>query len=302
MIHVVFVEPNFRYQYRATMWGEDQQLRIEVALAFARDEEELRQDILRLRREAISIEKYDFAEWRARADKAKAAAILDFHLGKIEFDQSIWACVKSYLFTIFHGKCAYCETSIGVACPGDVEHYRPKRKVEEAEDHPGYYWLAYDISNLFPCCENCNRFKGKRNHFPIEGVRCSGPDCEATLTSEKPLLLNPYVDDNIEHHLQFWTPKLKGDEKLLAGTMRGTTDKGTRSVKIYNLDREPLNIARAKAQRNALDALRLAMAHSDEEFFKRFESFRSGRNEYSAAVKAYVSDWWDKIRKRLEPG
>lgn len=295
MIHIVFVEPNFRYQYRALRWDAEQQPRIEVAFALARDEDELRRDLQRLRREAVAIEEYDFSEWRHRAAVATAAAIAGHQQGEVEFDSSIWSCIKTYLFTLFNGKCAYCETCVGVSCPGDVEHYRPKRKVEEAGDHPGYYWLAYDISNLFPCCEHCNCYRGKRNHFPIEGVRCSGPDSDTSLDLEKPLLLNPYVDRDIEDHIQFWTPKLGGEDKLLAGTIRGKTTKGMCSVKVYNLDREHLIDDRAKAQNDALAALRLALAQGDVKFLKRLETFCKGRCEYSAAVKAYVNDWWDDL-------
>lgn len=293
MIHVVFVEPNFRYQYRTRGWGAERQPRVEVAFAFAHDEDELRHNLLGLRREAVAIEEYDFAEWRQRAAAATATAIVEHQLGKVEFDQSIWSCIKTYLFTLFHGKCAYCETSVGVSCPGDVEHYRPKRKVEESGDHPGYYWLAYDISNLFPCCEHCNRYRGKRNHFPIEGVRCFSPDSETSLDSEKPLLLNPYLDRDIADHIQFWTHKLAGEDNLLAGTIRGITTRGVSSVEVYNLDREHLVNARAKAQYDALAALRLALAQGDEQFFEKLKTFCNGHCEYSAAVKAYVCDWWD---------
>lgn len=295
MIHVAFVEPNFRYQYQPLNRDAGQQSRIDIAFAFACNEDELRNDLQRLRREAVAIEEYDFAEWRQRAADATAAAIVGYQHGKVEFDSSIWSCIKTYLFTLFHGKCAYCETFVGVSCPGDVEHYRPKRKVEEAGDHPGYYWLAYDISNLFPCCEHCNRYRGKRNHFPIAGVRCFGPGIETLLDAEEPLLLNPYVDSDIEGHIQFWTYKLGGEDKLLAGTIRGITARGACSVEIYNLDRENLVNARAKAQHDALDSLRLAMAQGDEQFFKRLKTFCDGRYEYSAGVKAYVCAWWDNF-------
>lgn len=299
MIHVVFVEPNFRYRYQTSQRAPGQHVEVDVAFAFARDEDELRNDLQRLRREAIAIEKYDFSEWRNRAAHATSAAIFGFQQGKSEFDSSIWSCIKTYLFTLFHRKCAYCETAVGVSCPGDVEHYRPKRTPEGAENHPGYYWLAYDISNLLPCCENCNRFRGKRNQFPIEGVRCCGPNSGPSLESERPLLLNPYFDHDIDEHIRFWTCKTNGNNNLGVGTVWGITPKGDCSVKVYNLQREPLNDARAKAQVDAIDALRLALVRGDEEFFQRFESFCNDRCEYSAAVKAYVCDWWCEFSEKL---
>ena len=70
----------------------------------------------------------------------------------------------------FFGKCAYCESLITNNQPGDVDHYRPKGRVMDANNkpvmittalgenpHPGYYWLAYQFSNLLPSCIDCNR-------------------------------------------------------------------------------------------------------------------------------------------------
>ena len=51
--------------------------------------------------------------------------------------------VRASLERLFHDKCAYCEWKPTGGSDWDVEHYRPKGKVFEHEDHPGYYWLAY---------------------------------------------------------------------------------------------------------------------------------------------------------------
>ena len=92
----------------------------------------------------------------------------------------------NYFFTDkkpFHGKCVYCETPMNDIFPGDVEHYRPKGKVTdenydlvymqnddgsfvsdengENKPHPGYFWLAYEWTNLMPSCTYCNRPKKK---------------------------------------------------------------------------------------------------------------------------------------------
>lgn len=72
---------------------------------------------------------------------------------------------------------------------GDVEHFRPKSKVDEDPHHPGYYWLAYDEKNLLPSCELCNRPRGKLTHFPVHGQRARDSE---EIGSEQPLLLNPY--------------------------------------------------------------------------------------------------------------
>src|SRR5688572_8642628 len=50
------------------------------------------------------------------------------------------ADVKSALETLFHGKCAYCETRYSASAPVDIEHYRPKGAVAEDPAHGGYWW------------------------------------------------------------------------------------------------------------------------------------------------------------------
>ena len=114
-------------------------------------------------------------------------------------DRRIWSELKSYLFEIFDGKCAYCESKVLDVAAGDVEHYRPKKGVDGMPTHPGYYWLAYDLENLLPCCEKCNRAGAKMNLFPIpmEGDRAWRP--EDDIEAEHPYLLNPYGHDPAEH-------------------------------------------------------------------------------------------------------
>lgn len=118
--------------------------------------------------------------------------------------------VTMALEALFHDKCAYCETPLGADGPWDVEHYRPKGRVAEREDHPGYYWLAYDWENLYPACQYCNQRRkdkprwgdrrtlpaaGKLDQFPVvdEAHRAMSPD--ESINDELPLLLDPNVDD-----------------------------------------------------------------------------------------------------------
>ncbi len=120
--------------------------------------------------------------------------------------------IKDRLNELFHGKCAYCESTYEATQPMDVEHYRPKGGyvVEEGGKkllkQPGYWWLAADWDNLLPSCIDCNRRRtqrfedgeeaslGKQNLFPLheEGKRAEKPDAEA---QERPLLLHPCRDD-----------------------------------------------------------------------------------------------------------
>lgn len=133
------------------------------------------------------------------------------------------------LETLFHGKCAYCESDYGSQAPMDVEHYRPKAGVEDDPDHWGYWWLAAEWENLLPSCIDCNRRRyqllpqtgtasladlrqrgearaaGKETAFPVvAGTRATGlgPDPAAEIARERPLLLDP-CRDNPSRHLTF---------------------------------------------------------------------------------------------------
>lgn len=135
--------------------------------------------------------------------------------------------VKRRLEGLFHGKCAYCESFYAALAPVDVEHYRPKGRVEGDPAHPGYWWLAMDWANLLPSCLDCNRRRkqetpiavadlqvlhrtmktGKQDSFPIAGPRAQPEVSE--LVGEQALLLDPTRDDP-EAHLAYWL----GEDKV----------------------------------------------------------------------------------------
>ncbi len=127
--------------------------------------------------------------------------------------------VKTALEELFHGKCAYCESRPMGTSSWDVEHYRPKGKVTERADHPGYYWLAYTWTNLYLSCTLCNRRRrdppcwdddsvlpaaGKGSSFPLENEHDRAMFPESDLNREQPLLLDPCAaDDDPEEHFTY---------------------------------------------------------------------------------------------------
>ena len=163
----------------------------------------------------------------------------------------------------FHGKCAYCEEIITSNQRGDVEHYRPKGAVSNAENqpvklrvggedipHPGYYWLAYDWRNLLPSCILCNQLSrgdesllGKGNRFPVEGDNAWEPGGEA---AERPLILNPCFDDPEEH--------LGLDD---TGLLFWKSERGEATVKILGLNERNL----PERRRRELENVRYVFAH-----------------------------------------
>lgn len=162
--------------------------------------------------------------------------------------------IVNRLYIIYNRKCGYCETKENAGFKLQVEHYRPKAEVKEDENHPGYYWLGYEWSNLLLACPKCNQQGAKGNYFPINGDRVNDhtsfltngkldkTKChagESPLIDEEPLFLNPELDD-VEKHLIF----------LPNGKIVGTTDRGKTTIQICNLNdeekRNPLIIARKK--------------------------------------------------------
>lgn len=162
-------------------------------------------------------------------------------VGRLLFDPAIYGHreVKEQLKKDQFGKCCFCEGKFEAFSAGDVEHFRPKAALLKEGDTtptlPGYYWLAYDWNNLLFSCERCNR-SHKRNSFPLENeaLRVSSHLQADQLDREKPLLINPTLEDP-EEHITFEgeVPKPKN------GSHRGEL-----SIECYGLDRKELCDAR----------------------------------------------------------
>jgi len=126
---------------------------------------------------------------------------------KFDSDRKIYADkrVKNTLLRTQHNKCCYCESELSPTSYGVVEHYRPKGSVRQAPGHPaefpGYYWLAYDWSNLLVSCEVCNTsYKGIL--FPLVDHETRARSHHDQLDLEQPLFINPAID-NPRDHIRF---------------------------------------------------------------------------------------------------
>jgi hypothetical protein len=203
--------------------------------------------------------------WRDEARKAIATLEEHYGHGAIEIREELYKHAMPFLLRIFEGKCAYCESLITNTQPGDVEHYRPKGRIKEMNgtivkikgsqtEHPGYWWLCYEWSNLLPSCIDCNRRRfqgddgqaaGKADLFPIAGTRAEKPS--DPLSMEQALLLNPTEERfNPADHFDFLQ-----DGKVAPKTPRATT-----SCELLGLNlREKLVGQRADAYANASDAI-----------------------------------------------
>jgi len=122
------------------------------------------------------------------------------------FDAKIYGhkTVKEALIKAQHDKCFLCESKITHISHGDVEHFRPKAAYRQSASdtlHTGYYWLAYEWSNLFLACQLCNQVF-KKNLFPLSNPTARATSHKKPLSREKPLYLDPSVDDP-EQHISF---------------------------------------------------------------------------------------------------
>jgi len=202
--------------------------------------------------------------WHAQASAAMAALIENYAPGAdVKLRDDLYKAAMPFLLKLSRQKCAYCESIITATQPGDVEHYRPKGRIRDAQgrivkttrfaegsDHPGYWWLAYCWENLLPSCIDCNRRRrhpepadlaGKADYFEVSGVRAELPD--DCLEDEKAMLLDPAEPGfDPDEHFEFHED----------GTIKPTTERAKYTCKLLGLNlRESLVAERRQAYLSA---------------------------------------------------
>jgi hypothetical protein len=118
--------------------------------------------------------------------------------------KQIWRDLAPKLSELSKGKCWYSESRNPTA-DKDVDHFRPKSRVDEDPEHEGYWWRAFDWRNYRFSSKWCNQRRndklnktsgGKWDHFPLcsGSYRASveGDDCDL----EEPALLDPVDPDD----------------------------------------------------------------------------------------------------------
>ncbi len=244
--------------------------------------------------------------WR-RVQKARKE-VLDTvgrgeHPASTDF-KNLWSDYKHHFGEAqFQGKCAFCETRIGAAQPGDVEHYRPKTAIcepaspgnrddrggrspgrtYEPKSRPGYWWLAYEWTNYLYSCATCNR-TWKRNSFPLRDARgAMGPGIES---DERTLLLNPFHTDP-EPHFDF-------DE---FGQIHGLTEEGKTTIDRCGLDRQSLINERFRVAQNfekLVDLLEGGFLTA-EGFENLVADLCTDAAEYAGLARSLSAQWLEAI-------
>jgi uncharacterized protein (TIGR02646 family) len=150
---------------------------------------------------------------------------------RFSFKERIYgaAAVKTQLKADQHDKCCFCEAIFDANVAGDVEHYRPKGRVEAESGPllPGYYWLAYEWMNLHYACPDCNEYR-KRDRFPLRDEAQRARDHHGDAAAEQPLLLDPAADNPRDHII------FKGEAPI------GPTPRGDATIDLLRLDRAGL--------------------------------------------------------------
>jgi len=167
--------------------------------------------------------------------------------------------VLAALEELFLGKCAYCESSMAAVAPADVEHFRPKGRVEECDGHRGYWWLAARWDNLLLSCIHCNRRRrhtifrvgaslaenlsskkvvsGKGDSFPILGPAYAQLEADS-IDAEMPALIDPTRTDPGAHLVWFD----KDDMSLIGPQVNGGAEDvwGLATMSAFGLNRQGL--------------------------------------------------------------
>jgi len=123
--------------------------------------------------------------------------LVDYNTALTAFNESKdWGCLKNVHLQKTHQKCPICEVKLDNSVERDskagktlliatIDHYRPQKF---------YGFLSNDHKNFILMCSDCNNcYKG--NEFPLYPPGSKRASSQSELDVEKPLLVNPIIDD-----------------------------------------------------------------------------------------------------------
>ena len=251
-----------------------------------------------------------FPKWRAKAKKRT----LGFKQKKQYAEKSsIWSEIKPLYMTLQgENKCIYCERKFGSVQAStvehDLEHFRPKSHVDEwvvpqslinagvivtkpRSKNTGYYLLPYHLENYSSSCKTCNT-RYKLDRFPISGKYSMRGADPRLLMSEKPLLIYPVGDWDIdpESVIEFlgFTPQAKSSSP--------DYHRGLVTIAFFGLDdidmRSDLFLERAKiivGMKLALDIVHNASASASDKTAAqaRVDRWTSAKSEHTNCARSF---------------
>jgi hypothetical protein len=140
------------------------------------------------------------AAWIATANRCQtelgACATHAERLAYIKAHAPVWRALKQELIDKYGSRCWFTDAEETVA-QLDVEHFRPKAKAldEDETEHEGYWWLAFDLSNLRLAGQIPNR-ENKKCFFPLRGAFRATAD-NRHWQQEEPEFLDPIKGDDV---------------------------------------------------------------------------------------------------------
>lgn len=244
--------------------------------------------------------------WVKETQRAIAHYSIASQLKAFEHNAYSDSRLKDALKNIFV-KCAYCESVYAATSDGDIEHFRPKGRVQgKNPETPGYYWLSNDWDNLLLSCQHCNQSRrhqisglddlqrqGKLDQFPLsdESKRVTKP---GSLDEEEQvrLLINP-CKENPELHFKY-------DET--EGVMIPVTRMGETSIEVYALQRKLLVderkkrlldlLQQIKRAKRALETFNTSATAANEEVFKEefsiLKRYAAPESPYAGMARFFV--------------
>ncbi|NJO03014.1 MAG: TIGR02646 family protein [Bacteroidia bacterium] len=122
-----------------------------------------------------------------------------------DFDSS-WTELKGIFWKKQGKRCCLCEKELNDVYTQHIEHYRPKFH---------YWWMAYHYKNYYLACAECNT-KYKRTQFPLvdENQRVHFHN-RKQIHLEKPLLINPILDDPSHYFELYFTIHETSGKKVI---------------------------------------------------------------------------------------
>lgn len=224
-----------------------------------------------------------------------------------DINREAYRVVAEILWRRQHLKCCYCERMV-TALFNDVEHFRPKGRAMRGpgctEQH-GYYWLAFTWQNLLFACDVCNR-TGKNDLFPLDAGSVALKAWEDPPGNEKPLLVDPAVEDAIPHIVfvaktrtkkrpdeQTWRDVYRWEAEPRAGSERGG-----RSIKVFGLNHfqfQDLYLSHVRYNLNdCVEAIRKAIKNNDAPRVQ--EEVERARLRHFTRSVVYVGLSYDALR------
>lgn len=150
----------------------------------------------------------DSRQWLTQLTSSEDKANVFKRLG------SKWSPFKDNFIQLFGDKCWYSEVP-RINTDFNIDHFRPKGAVKrtkgsyairrvgkKSENHPGYWWLAFEPKNYRYSCQYANQPRdngGKHDYFPLENESARvWSNCSLALhNAERPTLLDPCREEDV---------------------------------------------------------------------------------------------------------